>query len=116
MLFSCVVELLSSEWQKLLEQCQQVTDTIRIEVKKDAISFVYGGGKIEQRANADEDHKLAIVQHDCDVSVSFAMRHLILFTKVIFLTKKKLLRNTSVGDAPGTDGARELGRRDADTG
>lgn len=96
--FQCTIEMSSAEFQRICRDMSVIGDTITISASKEGVSFSVNGDmgsgqvSLKNKPTADGDEKDNIVINlESEVSLTFALRYLTLFSKASSLSEKVVL-------------------------
>uniref|UniRef100_A0A1B6DFU3 DNA sliding clamp PCNA n=1 Tax=Clastoptera arizonana TaxID=38151 RepID=A0A1B6DFU3_9HEMI len=85
--YSCIIKMPSIEFARIVKDLAQFGETIFIACSKEGVKFSTTGDigaanvKLAQTANADKEEEAVIIEMQEPVTLSFACRYLISFTK-----------------------------------
>jgi proliferating cell nuclear antigen len=96
--YQCVVQMASSEFQRICKEMAIIGDTVTISATKEGVKFGVSGdlgeGNVMLRQNptVDKDEKPTIIELEDDVSLTFALRYLNFFAKATTLSDMVTLK------------------------
>ncbi|XP_067139045.1 proliferating cell nuclear antigen-like [Centruroides vittatus] len=92
--YSVTIDMPSVEFQRICRDLSQIGDSVTISCTKDGVKFSASGDlgsgniKLSQTANVDKEEEAVIINMQEPVSLTFALRYLISFTKATPLANK----------------------------
>jgi len=95
--YQCVVQMPSSEFQRIVREIGIIGDTVKITASKEGVKFQvtgdHGTGSIVCKSNATaEEDDAVVVKCEDEVSLTFALRYLNFFAKATPLSGSVILK------------------------